>query len=116
MAFAFGYVNQSWTLGADLSARQVCRLLNYMNERGYDRCTPLHPQRVSGSAPLLELSSGYVRRGAQLFPRQEPGGPWHRPQDYYRDRKLVMRSPVAGPELEFARAATDAHTQTALAA
>jgi cation diffusion facilitator CzcD-associated flavoprotein CzcO len=116
LAFAFGYVNQSWTLGADLTARQVCRLLNYMDEHDYDRCTPRQPQRVSGSAPLLELSSGYVRRGAQQFPKQEPGGAWHRPQDYHRDRKLVMGAPVAGPELEFRRTGSGARTENPIAA
>jgi cation diffusion facilitator CzcD-associated flavoprotein CzcO len=106
LAFAAGYINQSWTLGADLTAQQVCRLLNYMDERGYDRCTPIKPKDLSGSVPFMELSSGYVRRAAHLFPRQQPGGPWYRPQNYHRDRRLVMRAPVAGPGLEFARKPT----------
>jgi monooxygenase len=94
MAFAFGYINQSWTLGADLTAQQVCRLLNYMDDRNYDRCTPRNVQQVAGSAPFLELSSGYVRRGVDLFPRQAAGGPWHRSQNYTRDRRTVMRAPL----------------------
>jgi cation diffusion facilitator CzcD-associated flavoprotein CzcO len=103
MAFGAGYINQSWTLGADLTARQVCRLLQYMDERGYQSCTPVKPQHLSGSVPFMELSSGYVRRGAHLFPKQEPGSPWYRPQNYHRDRRLLMRAPVAAPELRFAR-------------
>ena len=35
MAFAFGYTNQSWTLGADLTCEQVCKLLEYMDRCGY---------------------------------------------------------------------------------
>jgi monooxygenase len=116
LAFALGYINQSWTLGADLAAQQVCRLLNYMDQHGYQRCTPLRPQHLSGSVPFLELSSGYVRRGIHLFPKQEPGGPWYRPQNYHRDRRLVMRAPIAGPELEFARAGSRTPSQTAIAA
>jgi len=104
MAFAFGYINQSWTLGADLTAQQVCRLLNYMDERNYDRCTPRNVQQVAGSAPFFELSSGYVRRGVDLFPRQAVGDPWYRPQNYTRDRRTVMRAPLDDPALEFARA------------
>jgi monooxygenase len=103
MAFAFGYINQSWTLGADLSAQQVCRLLNYMDERNYDQCTPRNVQQVTGSTPFLELSSGYVRRGVDLFPRQAAGDPWYRPQNYTRDRRTVMRAPLDDPALEFAR-------------
>ena len=40
MAFAFGYTNQSWTLGADLTCEQVCKLLEHMDRRGYSVCTP----------------------------------------------------------------------------
>jgi monooxygenase len=104
MAFAFGYINQSWTLGSDLTAQQVCRLLNYMDERNYDRCTPRNVPQVAGTAPFLELSSGYVRRGVDLFPRQAAGDPWYRTQNYTRDRRTVMRAPVDDPALEFARA------------
>ena len=103
MAFAFGYINQSWTLGSDLSAQQVCRLLNHMDERGYDICTPRNVHEVTGSAPFLELSSGYVRRGVDLFPRQTDADPWYRPQNYTRDRRTVTRAPVDDPVLEFAR-------------
>ncbi len=40
MAIAIGYTNASWTLKCDLAAHYVCRLLNHMDEHGYDRCTP----------------------------------------------------------------------------
>jgi cation diffusion facilitator CzcD-associated flavoprotein CzcO len=103
MAFAFGYVNQSWTLGADLTCQQVCRLLNYMDERGYDSCTPRSGEHVTGSTPLFELSSGYVRRGVGLFPRQGSDDPWYRPQSYPRDRRSVIRRPIDNRALEFAR-------------
>jgi monooxygenase len=106
LSFAFGYVNQSWTLGADLTCRQVCRLLNYMDEHGYASCTPRRPHDVAGSRPFWELSSGYVRRGGDLFPRQGDGVPWYRPQSYPRDRRSVMRAPVDDPALEFARASS----------
>ena len=52
LAFAFGYINQSWTLGADLTAQHVCRLLNYMDERGYDRCTPRNAAASLASGTL----------------------------------------------------------------
>ena len=104
LAFAFGYINQSWTLGADVTCQHVCRLLNYMDERGYDSVTPRSPEHVNGSNPFFELSSGYVRRGGGLFPRQGSEVPWYRPQSYPRDRRSAMRSPVDSPALEFARA------------
>jgi hypothetical protein len=116
LAFAFGYVNQSWTLGADLTCRQVCRLLNYMDERGYDSCMPRRAEHLAGSTPFFELSSGYVRRGVGLFPRQGSADPWYRPQSYPRDRRSVMRTPVENPALEFARVTREAHAPSRIAA
>ena len=116
MAFAFGYINQSWTLGADLTAQHMCRLLNYMDERRYDRCTPRNVQQVAGSTPFMELSSGYVRRGVHLFPRQASGDPWYRTQHYHRDRRTVLRGPLDDPTLEFARAPRADRASTEIAA
>jgi cation diffusion facilitator CzcD-associated flavoprotein CzcO len=103
MAFAFGYINQSWTLGADLTCRLVCRLLNYMDARAYDTCTPRNVRSVAASKPFMELSSGYVRRGVDLFPRQGAGDPWYRRQHYPRDRKSVMHAAIDDPALAFSR-------------
>jgi monooxygenase len=116
MAFAFGYINQSWTLGADLTAQHVCRLLNHMDERGYEQCTPRNMQRAAGSAPFMELSSGYVRRGVDLFPRQGSADPWYRPQNYSRDRRTVLRAPLDDPALEFARVSRVDRAPTGIAA
>lgn len=116
LAFAFGYINQSWTLGADLTAQYVCRLLNYMGERGYDGCTPRKARGVAGSTPFLELSSGYVRRGVDLFPRQGSGDPWYRTLNYYHDRKSVLGAPVDDPALEFDRIHSAASEPSVIAA
>jgi cation diffusion facilitator CzcD-associated flavoprotein CzcO len=116
LAFAFGYVNQSWTLGADLTCQHVCRLLNFMDEHGYDVCTPRSPQHPNWSRPFWELSSGYVRRGGALFPRQGSADPWYRPQSFPRNRRSVLREPIDNPALEFARVAREARTTAGIAA
>lgn len=116
MAYAFGYVNQSWTLGADLTCQRICRLLAYMDEHGYDSCTPRSPVSVKGSKPFWELSSGYVRRGGGRFPRQGSEDPWYRPQSYPRDRRSLTREPGGDPALEFARARSAARTPDKIAA
>ena len=115
LAFAFGFVNQSWTLGADLNCRRVCRLLNYMDEHGYQSVTPRPPEYVTASIPILELSAGYVKRGAGLFPKQGPGEPWYRPQSYPRDRRSLSRPLGDDPALEFrtVSAATPAPSEIA---
>jgi cation diffusion facilitator CzcD-associated flavoprotein CzcO len=116
LAFAFGYINQSWTLGADLTAQYVCRLLNYMQDNGYGRCTPRNLNRVPGSTPFLELSAGYVRRGGDLFPRQGSSDPWYRPLHYPRNRRTMMHAPINDPALEFGRLARTAPVPSEIAA
>ena len=44
-AITFGYTNASWTLKADLVSEFVCRLLNYMDDKGFDIVEPQHPGR-----------------------------------------------------------------------
>jgi hypothetical protein len=62
-----------------------------------------------------ELSSGYVRRGGDRFPRQAAADPWYRPQNMPRDRRTVMRSPVENAALEFTRARDAAAARTEIA-
>ena len=104
MAFAFGYVNQSWTLGSDLACQQVCRLLNHMDERGYASCTPRRPDDVEGSLPFAELTSGYIMRAIHEFPRQGEGSPWRRKQNYIDDWRSSRRISVDDDALIYSTA------------
>ena len=97
LASTFGYVNASWTLRADLIARYVCRLLNHMDETGTQICTPR--LRASDASmklrPLLDdLTSGYMRRAADRYPKQGDREPWINPQDYAKDKKMFRKAPV----------------------
>jgi len=104
MAFAFGYTNQSWTLGADLTCRQVCRLLEHMERRGYAVCTPRNPGPAIAPVPFADLTSGYIVRAIDRFPKQGPRDPWQREQNYPRDARSLRRAPIEDPALEFSRA------------
>jgi monooxygenase len=115
MAFAFGYTNQSWTLGADLTCEQVCRLLNHMDRCRYTQCTPRNRDPAIGAVPFAELTSGYVLRAIHKFPRQGSKDPWRRQQNYARDRRSVRRAPIDDPALEFSGAASTAHVATEIA-
>ena len=75
MAFAFGYTNQSWTLGADLTCEQVCKLLEHMDRRGYTVCTPRNRDPAITAVPFADLTSGYVLRAIDQFPKQGSGIP-----------------------------------------
>jgi monooxygenase len=92
LAYCIGYTNASWTLRADLSSRYVCRLLAYMARHGYRVATPKTPD--GRGRPLLDLSSGYVQRALDMFPRQGDRDPWLVRQNYLRDVLQSRRSDV----------------------
>ncbi|HZG88849.1 MAG TPA: NAD(P)/FAD-dependent oxidoreductase [Pseudonocardia sp.] len=111
LAFSIGYVNASWTLRSDLSARYVCRLLAHLDRHGYATATPV-ADTVRAQRPLLDLTSGYVQRAADRFPRQGDRAPWTVRQNYpadllgmfradvRRDMRFTPRTPVARPATE----------------
>jgi len=81
----FGYTNASWTLKADLTAEYLCRLINFMDRRGYAAATPRNtdPETVPDATP--PLNSGYFQRGADIMPKQGSKAPWKLYQNYARD-------------------------------
>jgi len=115
MAFAFGYTNQSWTLGADLTSEQVCRLLGHMDRYGYTQCTPRNGNPAIAGEPFADLTSGYILRAIDEFPRQGSRDPWRREQNYARNRRSLRRAAIDDPALEFSRAAPTADVTTEIA-
>jgi monooxygenase len=101
-AYCIGYTNASWTLRADLSSRYVCKLLNHMDRLGYAVATPRAPGGTG--RPLLDLSSGYVQRALDKFPRQGDRDPWLVRQNYLRDVVATPRADVTR-DMSFIRAA-----------
>jgi monooxygenase len=94
LAISVGYINASWTLRSDITARTVCRLLNHMDRNDVAVATPQDdpsPER----RPLLELSSGYLSRAENLLPRQGMRHPWRVRQHYVRDLVTMRFSGVS---------------------
>jgi monooxygenase len=112
MAFAFGYTNQSWTLGADLTCEQVCKLLEYMDRCGYAACVPRNRDPAITGVPFADLTSGYVLRAIDQFPKQGSQHPWQREQNYARNWTSMRRARIEDPALEFSRAAPMANSTT----
>ena len=83
-AFAFGYTNASWTLKCDLSARYACRLINHMAAKGYQMCRPV-AKPGTPKEDLLDFTSGYVQRAADIMPKQGAAAPWRVHQNYLLD-------------------------------
>jgi cation diffusion facilitator CzcD-associated flavoprotein CzcO len=107
-----GYANASWTLRAELSAEYVCRLLRYMERRGYTRCVPRCDPDAVQTRPLLPLTSGYVRRGSDRFLKQGSKAPWILHQNYVLDLFAVRFTTLNDGVLEFAKAGEPAPSGT----
>jgi monooxygenase len=102
-ATTFGYTNASWTLKADLIAEYVCRLLNYMDARGYDYCTPRRRDPSVVEEPAIDFSSGYIQRANDILPKQGSKKPWKLHQNYARDLLDLRFSAINDGTLEFSR-------------
>ena len=100
----FGYINASWTLGADLTAEYFCQLVRHMEAIGADQVVPcLRPrEETMPRRHYIEgFSSGYMQRVMHLFPRQGDREPWLNTQDYIRDKKLLHKARFDDGALRF---------------
>jgi monooxygenase len=85
LAMALGYTNASWTLKCDLTCDYVCRLLNFMEKRGYRQCTAHNRDPSIREVPFIDFSSGYIQRSIHKFPKQGSKAPWRLYQNYALD-------------------------------
>ncbi len=104
LASVFGYTNASWTLRADLLAEYFCRLINFMDERGYVEARPKLPDPAMPLKPLGNLKSGYFKRADDRLPREGLAGPWRNPQNYAFDVLRFRYGGIENEALEFRRA------------
>jgi cation diffusion facilitator CzcD-associated flavoprotein CzcO len=100
-AYMFGYVNSSWTLKVGLVSEHFCRLLAHMDAHGHTICYPQLPGPME-TRPLLEVTSGYVKRAADQFPHQGTEGPWRTSMEYRTDHKMLREGSVDDDNLRFA--------------
>ncbi|KAF7589129.1 hypothetical protein BBP40_004734 [Aspergillus hancockii] len=88
LVFAFGYVDASWTLGADASAQLACRLLHTMRQEAVSMIVPrltTEEKQKMRETPLLYLSSTYVQKGQSVLPRVGDHPQWCRRSYYWKD-------------------------------
>jgi monooxygenase len=104
-ALALGYTNASWTLKCDLVSEYVCRLLTYMDERGYAYCTPVAPDPSEPRTPIVDLQAGYVLRSIDQMPKQGGRLPWRLHQNYLKDIRLLRNGPLDDEGIVFSQAA-----------
>ncbi len=104
LASSFGYTNASWTLKCDLTCEYVCRLINYMDRKGFAAATPRQTDPEVQELPWLDFSSGYVQRAAEVLPKQGSKKPWKLYQNYALDMITLRYGAVNDGTMEFSRA------------
>ena len=104
LSAVFGYTNASWTLKADLTSAWACRLIAWMDARGYTSATPENHDPDVATEPFLSFSSGYVQRAVALFPKQGTKAPWKLHQNYVLDILTLRHARMDDGVLKFRRA------------
>ena len=104
-AWCMGYTNASWTLGADMTARSVAKLLAYMDSHGYTHAYPHLGDVHMAEQPAFNLQSGYVLRALDVLPKSGTRRPWALTHNYLRD-VLGHRFETIEESMVFGRAAT----------
>ena len=91
VAWCVGYINASWTLRADLTARAVAKLLAYMDSHGYTHAYPHLGDKPMPEKPAWNINAGYVQRAAHVLPKSGTHRPWNVRHNYVLD---VDRPPL----------------------
>lgn len=106
LAWCVGYTNNSWTLRADLTSQYVCRLLGYLDRRGFAYCAPDAESASSAGRPrpIVDLASGYIKRAAPGLPKQGGKRPWMMRQNYLLDFADMRLGRVDDGVMRFGRA------------
>ena len=84
-AWCVGYINASWTLRADLTARAVAKLLAYMDSRGYTHAYPHLGDVPMPEKPAWNINAGYVQRALHALPKSGTHRPWNVRHNYMLD-------------------------------
>jgi len=92
LAVCIGYINLSWTVRADMTARLIARILRRMGDRNADVVEPVTPVNLGATLPFMDMDSGYLRRSAHLMPRATRRYPWAIRQDVAADALATNRA------------------------
>jgi cation diffusion facilitator CzcD-associated flavoprotein CzcO len=76
-AWCVGYINASWTLRADLTARSVAKLLAHMDSHGYTHAYPHLGDVPMPEKPAWNINAGYVQRALHALPKSGTHRPWN---------------------------------------
>ncbi len=106
LLWIFGYFRASWTLRVDLLGDFVCRLLNHMDEHGYERVdVQLRPE--DEDMELLDwmdpdnFNPNYLMRSMHLLPKRGSNPEWQHTQDYWREKDEIPAIDLEGAEFRY---------------
>lgn len=86
LAFVAGYVNASWTLGADCTALVVCRLIQALQKRKAASVVPSTKNYQDLELTVtFNLSSTYITSAPGVMPKAGNYGPWKARINYFAD-------------------------------
>ena len=103
LASIFGYTNASWTLKADLVCEYVCRLLNYMDRKGFTKAVPHNSDPTLTEEPWVNFSSGYIQRALPHQPKQGSKRPWKLYQNYVLDLLTLRHGSLRDKAMVFSK-------------
>ncbi|TLD38381.1 monooxygenase flavin-binding family protein-like protein [Venturia nashicola] len=85
-SYTIGYVDASWTLGADATAQLITRLIKKMQQKGAGVIVPrVDEGSLMKQTRLLNLSSTYVQRADGVLPMAGDQPQWRGRTSYFRD-------------------------------
>jgi cation diffusion facilitator CzcD-associated flavoprotein CzcO len=84
--YTIGYVDASWTLGADATAQLICRIMKKMEKKGAGVIVPrVEEGSTMKRTRLLNLSSTYVQKADAVMPKAGDQPQWRGRTSYFRD-------------------------------
>ena len=90
MATVVGYVDVPWTLGADVAATLIIRVMKLMKTKGATSAVPrLDHAKGMKDTPTLNISSTYVAKGVSELPKTGNKAPWMARRTYPTDLWMV---------------------------
>ncbi|KAE8375688.1 hypothetical protein BDV26DRAFT_283257 [Aspergillus bertholletiae] len=85
-ALVLGFVNASWTLGADIAMQLTSRILKHMESNGFSTAIPtLENQHPLTNKAVMNLNSNYIKRAAKELPKASDERPWVSRTGYFSD-------------------------------
>lgn len=90
--YVLGYVDASWTLGADATAQMGCRMLKQMQKEKAVEVVPRRSEkekREMKEKPVLRLTSTYIKKASDVLPKAGDSGQWRPRSFYFKDMYMA---------------------------